>query len=56
MHHGAGKVAGKLLIVDLSHGYAKLLILLDSVSNWLLDRVSNLSPGAPYPRSKVLEP
>ena len=56
MHHGSGKVAGKVLIVDPSHGYAKLLILLNSVSYWFLDRASNLSPGAPYLRSKVLEP
>ena len=28
---GSGKVAGKVLIVDYGVGYAKLLILLDSV-------------------------
>ena len=29
---GSGKVAGKVLIVDYGVGYAKLLILLDSVT------------------------
>ena len=31
-YRGAGKVAGKVLIVDYGVGYAKLLILLDSVT------------------------
>ena len=31
---GSGKVAGKVLIVDHMWRYAKLLILMDSVTNW----------------------
>jgi len=44
---GSGKVAGKVLILDLGKGPAKILILLDSVPVWLRARASNRSPGAP---------
>ena len=47
---GSGKVAGKVLILDLSGVSAKLLILLDSVLVWLRARASNCPPGAPLPR------
>ena len=47
---GSGKVAGKVLILDLSGGPAKLLILLDSVPGWLRARASNRSQAAPLPR------
>jgi hypothetical protein len=47
---GSGKVAGKVLILDLSGGPAKILILLDSVLVWLRARASNRSLGAPLPR------
>jgi hypothetical protein len=32
---GSGKVAGKVLILDLNAGHAKLLITLNSVTEWL---------------------
>ena len=32
---GSGKVAGKVLILDLGKGLTKILILLDSVPVWL---------------------
>ena len=44
---GSGKVAGKVLILDLSDGPAKQLILLDSVLVWLRARASNRLSGAP---------
>ena len=44
---GSGKVAGKVLILDLSGGPAKLLILLDSVPVWLRSRASNRSQQDP---------
>jgi hypothetical protein len=44
---GSGKVAGKVLILDLSDGPAKLLILLYSVLVWLRARASNRSLAAP---------
>ena len=44
---GSGKVAGKVLILDLSGGPAKLLILLDSVPGWLRARASNRPLAAP---------
>ena len=47
---GSGKVAGKVLILDLSGGPAKLLILLDSVPGWLRARASNRPLAAPLPR------
>ena len=47
---GSGKVAGKVLILDLSGGPAKLSILLDSVPGWLRARASNRSLGEPAER------
>jgi hypothetical protein len=44
---GSGKVAGKVLILDLGKGPAKVLILLDSVTVWLRARASNRLSGAP---------
>jgi hypothetical protein len=38
---GYGKVAGKVLILDLGKGPTKILILLDSVPVWLRARASN---------------
>ena len=45
---GSGKVAGKVLILDLSGVSAKLLILLDSVLVWLRARASNRPQAAPF--------
>ena len=39
---GSGKVAGKVLILDLGKGPAKILILLDSVPVWLRARAADL--------------
>ena len=47
---GSGKVAGKVLILDLSGGPAKLLILLDSVLVWLRSRASDRFSVAPLSR------
>ena len=47
---GSGKVAGKVLILDLDEGPAKVLILLDSAPVWLRARASNRLSGAPFPR------
>ena len=44
---GYGKVAGKVLILDLGKGPTKILILLDSVPVWLRARASNRSLAAP---------
>ena len=44
----AGKVAGKVLILDLGKGPSKILILLDSVPVWLRARASNRLSGAPF--------
>ena len=44
----SGKVAGKVLKLDPRVGPAKLLITLDSVTEWLRSRASNRPLGAPF--------
>ena len=51
---GSGKVAGKVLVVDLQARFAKLLIKLDSVTNWRSSQASNLCPWAPLSYSSFL--
>jgi hypothetical protein len=53
---GSGKVAGKVLILDLSGTPAKLLILLDSVLVWLRARASNRSQSTPMTAESVMVP
>ena len=46
----SGKVAGKVLKLDLNARHAKLLITLNSVPEWLRSRASNHPLGAPFSR------
>ena len=48
LNRGAGKVAGKVLIVDLHYRFANLLKSLETVTMWRLGQASNLIPGAPF--------